>query len=77
MAVVTSEVASVGLTHSFMEVSSCVVVDHAITGAHLVAVFQQDMYHSGRDPDLTEAVIHCNGLASIQGCKRFASFVCL
>ena len=50
-------------------------VDHAITGVHLVAVFQQDMYHSGRDPDLMEGVVHCNGLAGIQGCKRFASFV--
>ena len=58
-----------------MKESSYAAVDHAITGAHLVAVFQQDMYHSGRDPDLTEGVIHCNGLASIQGCKGLASFV--
>ena len=62
---------------AFMEVSSYAVVDHVITGAHLVAVFWQDMYHSGRDPDLTEGVVHCTGLASMQGCKRFASFVCL
>ena len=60
-----------------MKVSSHAVVDHAITGTHLVAVIWQDMYHSDRDPDLTESVIHHNGLASIQGCKRFASFVCL
>ena len=60
-----------------MKVSSCTAVDHAITGAHLVAVFQQDAYHSGRDPDLMEGVIHCNGLASIQGCKGFALFVSL
>ena len=60
-----------------MKVSSHAAVDHAITGAHLVAVFWQDMYHSGRDPDLVEGVVHCNRLASIQGCKRFASFVCL
>ena len=60
-----------------MKVSSHAVVDHAITGVHLVAVFQQDTYHSGRDPDLMEGVVHHNGLAGIQGCKGFASFVCL
>ena len=60
-----------------MEVSSHTAVDHAITGAHLVAVFWQDMYHSGSDPDPMEGVVHCNGLAGIQGCKRFASFACL
>ena len=43
----------------------------------LVAVFWQDTYHSGRDPDLMEGVVHCNGLASIQGCKGFALFVWL
>ena len=62
-----------GLDTTFMKVSSCVAVDHAITGVHLVAVFWQNMYHSGRDPDLAEGIIHCNGLAGIQGCKRFAS----
>ena len=61
----------------FTEVSSHTAVDHTITGMHLVAVFQQDVCHSGRDPDLMEGVIHSNGLAGIQGCKRFASFVCL
>ena len=66
-----------GLDTVFTEVSSCVVVDHTITCVHLVAVFWQDMYHSGRDPDLAEGVIHCNGLAGLQRCKRFASFVCL
>ena len=50
-----------------MKVSSCVVVDHATTGVDLVAVFWQDAYHSGRDPDLMEGVIHCNGLAGIHG----------
>ena len=60
-----------------MKVLSHTVVDHTITGAHLVAVFWQDVYHSGRDPDLMECVIHHNGLAGIQGCKGFASFVCL
>ena len=35
-----------------MKVSSHAAVDHAITGAHLVDVFWQDAYHSGRDPDL-------------------------
>ena len=60
-----------------MEVSSHVAVDHAITGAHLIAVFWQDAYHSGRDPDLMEDVVHHNRLAAIQGCKRFALFVCL
>ena len=60
-----------------MKVTSHAAVDHAITGAHLVAVFWQDTYHSGRNPDLMEGVVHCNGLASIQGCKRFALFVCL
>ena len=61
----------------FTKVSSCAPVDHTITGAHLIVVFQQDTYHSGRDPDLMEGVIHHNGLAGIQGCERFASFVCL
>ena len=61
----------------FMEVSSHAAVDHTIAGAHLVAVFRQDMYHSGRDPKIMEGIIHHNGLAGIQGCKRFASFVCL
>ena len=56
----------------FTKVSSHVAVDHAITGVHLVAVFWQDTYHSGRDSDLTEGVIHCNRLAGIQGCKGFA-----
>ena len=60
-----------------MEVSSCVVVDHVITGAHLVAVFCHDMYQIARDADLTEGVVHHNGLASMQGCKRFALYVCL
>ena len=53
----------------FKEVSFCVVVDHAITGAHLVPVFWQDMYHSGRDPDLMEGIVHCNGLTHIQGAR--------
>ena len=66
-----------GFDTAFMKMLSCAVVDHAITGVHLVAVFWQDTYHSGRNPDLMEGVIHCNGLAGIQGCKRFASFVCL
>ena len=60
-----------------MKMSSHMAVDHNITGVHLAAVFQQDTYHSGRDPDFTEGVIHHNGMASIKGCKRFASFVCL
>ena len=62
---------------AFTKVSSRAMVDHIITGVHLIAVLQQDASHSGRDPDLTEGVIHCNRLASMQGCKRFASFVCL
>ena len=66
-----------GLDTTFMKVSSCPVVDHTITGVHFAAVFWQDMYHSGRNPDFAKGVIHCNWLASIQGCKRFASFVCL
>ena len=60
-----------------MEVSFHVAVGHTITGAYLVAVFWQDTYHSGRDPDLMEGVVHHNGLGGIQGCKGFASFVCL
>ena len=63
-----------GFNTAFTKVLSHTMVDHAITGVHLVAVFQQDTYHSGRDPELMEGVIHCNSLASIQGCKRFASF---
>ena len=66
-----------GLDTAFTKVLSHAVVDHAITCAHLVAVFRQDTYHSGRDPDITEGVMHHNGLASIQGCKRFKLFVCL
>ena len=66
-----------GLDTAFTEVSSHVVVDHTITGVHLVAVFWKGMYHSGRDPALTEGVIHCNGLVSIHGCKGFALFFCL
>ena len=58
-----------GLDTAFMKVSSCTAVDHAITGAHLVAVFWQDAYHSGGDPELMEGVLHCNRLAGIQGCK--------
>ena len=58
-----------GLDTVFTEVSSHAAVDHAITGAHLVAVFQQDTYHSGRDPDLMEGVIHHNWLAGIQGAR--------
>ena len=56
-----------GLETVFTKVLSSGAVDHAITGVYLVAVFWQDMYHSGRDPDLTEGVVHCNGLTSIQG----------
>ena len=66
-----------GLNTAFTKVSSRAVVDHAITGVYLVAVFWQDMYHSSRDPELMEGVVHHNGLAGIQGCKRFALFVCL
>ena len=66
-----------GLDTTFMEVLPCVAVDHTITDAHLLVVFQQDMYHSGRDPDFTEGVIHCNRLASTQGCKGLASFIYL
>ena len=61
----------------FTKVSSHLVVDHAITGTHLVAVFWWDMYHSGRNPDLVGGVVHCNRLAGILGYKRFALFVCL
>ena len=78
MAVVTAEDSVGGLDTAFTKVSSHAAVDHAITGVHLVAVFQQDMHtSSGRDPDLMEDVVHCNGLASIQGCKGFALFVSL
>ena len=77
MAVVTSEVVSGGLTLHSQRLLSYVVVDHVITGAHLAAVFWQDVYHSGRNPDLAEGIVHCNGLAGIQGCKRFAPIVCL
>ena len=66
-----------GLDTTFMKVLSYAVVDHTITGVHLVAVFQHDTYHSGRNPDFAEGVIHHNWLASIQGCKRSAAFVCL
>ena len=56
---------------------SHVAVDLAITGVHLVAVFWQDTYHSGRNADLVKGVINYNWLSSIQGCKRFALFVCM
>ena len=53
------------------------VVDQSIADVHLVALFWQDAYHSGRDPYLMEGIVHYNGLASIQGWKGFALFVCL
>ena len=54
-----------GFDSAFTEVLSHAVVDHNITGAHLVALFWQDAYHSERDPDLAKGVIHHNGLAGI------------
>ena len=60
-----------------MEVSSHAAADHAITGAHLVAVFQQDVYHSGRDPDLAEGVMHCNGWAGWHTGVQEICTVCL
>ena len=62
---------------AFMKVSSHAAVDHTITDVHLIAVFWQDKYHSGRDPDFTECVIHHNGLTSIQWHQCFAAFVSL
>ena len=60
-----------------MKMSSHAAVDHAITGAHLVVLFWHDTYHSGRNPDHAEGVIHHKWLASIQGCKGSVAFVCL
>ena len=65
-----------GFDTAFTKVPSHVVVDHAITGAHLVAILWQNTYHSGRDPDLMEGVIHCNSLAGIQGLQGIC-IICL
>ena len=43
-----------GLDTAFTKVLSHAVVDHTIIGTYLVAVFWQDMYHSGRDSDPME-----------------------
>ena len=67
----------IGFDTAFMKVSSRVVVYHAITGVHLVAVFWQGSYHSGRDPDFMDCVIHHNGLTSIQWHQCFATLVSL
>ena len=60
----------------FMEVSSGVAVDHAITGMHLVAVFWQDVYHSGRDPDLMEGVIWSQQAGQLKGVQEIC-IICL
>ena len=52
-----------------MKVSSHAAVDHTITGAHLVAVFWHDMYHSGRDPDLTEVSYIAMGWPAYRGAR--------
>ena len=66
-----------GLDAAFTKVLSHAAVDHTITGVHLVPVFWQDMYHSGRNSHLAKGVISHNWLTSIQGCKRSAASVCL
>ena len=52
-----------------MKVSSHVAVDHAITGAHLVALFWHDMYHSGRNPDLVEGSYIATGWPAYRGAR--------
>ena len=45
---------------AFMKVSLHVAVCGTIAGAYLIAVPWWDTYHSSRNPDLSEGVIHCN-----------------
>ena len=49
--------------------SSHAAVDHPITAVHLVVVFWHGMYHSGRDPDLMEGVVHCSGCPAYRGAR--------
>ena len=65
------------LDTAFMEVPLCAAVCGTIAGVYLIAVPQEDMYHSSRNPNLLEGVIHSNWLTSIQWFKCFAAFVSL
>ena len=60
---------------AFMKVAPCAVVCGNIAGVYLIAVPWSDAYHSSRNPNLLEGVIHCNWLTSIQWCKCFAASV--
>ena len=59
------------------EVPPCVVVCGTIAGAYLIAVPGMDTYHSGGNPNLSDGVVHCNWLTSIQWCKCLAAFISL
>ena len=65
------------LDTAFTEVPPCAVVCGTSAGVYLIAVPGMDTYHSGRNPNLSEGVIHCNWLTSIQWCKCFAAFISL
>ena len=62
---------------AFMEVPPHAAVCGTVAGAYLIAVPWEDVYHSSRNPNLSEGVVHCNWLTSIQCCKCFAVFVSL
>ena len=62
---------------AFTKVSPHAMVCGTIAGAYLIAVPWLDTYHSSRNPNLLEGVIHCNWLTSIQWHKCFATFVSL
>ena len=59
------------------KVSPRVAVCGTIADAYLIAVPWQNTYHSSRNPNLSEGVIHCNWLSSIQWHKCSAAFVSL
>ena len=61
----------------FTEVSLHAAVCGTIAGAYEIAVPWEDVYHSNRNPNLSEGVVCCNWFTSIQGHKCFAAFVSL
>ena len=65
------------LDTAFMEVPPCVVVCGTNASAYLIAVPGINTHHSGKNPNLSEGVVHCNLLTSIQWCKYFALFISL
>ena len=62
---------------AFTEVSPHMVVCGTIAGVYLIAVLWEDVYHSSKNPNTLEGVVHSNWLTSIQWCKCFAMFISL